>query len=127
MIPDTSHLFRQLELAFCPNKEWEKKGSWGGRRGGEQKGRKGELGRGGKQAGGGLRRVLGKGKVQVEGAGRQNQMGAEKRVKEDDQNINVKRSRKERKLVKDGRSSHFLWGRSKLGWETNGVQDEPTL
>lgn len=95
--------------------------------GGGTEGEKGGIGEGRQTGGGGLRRVLGKGKVQVEGAGRQNQMGAEKRVKEDDQNINVKRSRKERKLVKDGRSSHFLWGRSKLGWETNGVQDEPTL
>lgn len=99
-------------------------GGGGGNRRGERGNWGGEANR---RRGGGLRRVLGKGKVQVEGAGRQNQMGAEKRVKEDDQNINVKRSRKERKLVKDGRSSHFLWGRSKLGWETNGVQDEPTL
>lgn len=29
MISDTSHLFRQLKLAFCPNKEWEKKGAVG--------------------------------------------------------------------------------------------------
>lgn len=29
MISDTSHLFRQLKLAFCPNREWEKKGAVG--------------------------------------------------------------------------------------------------
>lgn len=101
MIPDTSHLFRQLELAFCPNKEWEKKGSAGAGGAGKTEGETGDWGGGlANRRGceeGGLRRVLGKGKVQVEGVGRQNQREAETRVKEDDRNINIKRSRKKRK------------------------------
>lgn len=61
--------------------------------------------------------MLGKEKVQLEGVGRQNQRGAETGVKEDDWNININRSRKKRKSVKDERSSHFLWGQSKAGLE----------
>lgn len=64
---------------------------------GKQKGRRGDWGGWlGKQArvlGGGLRTVLGKGRVQVEGVGRQNQRGAEKRVKEDDQNFNIRKEK----------------------------------
>lgn len=121
MIPDTSHLFRQLELAFCPNKEWEKKGSAGAGGAGKTERESGGLGRVAWQTSegvrrGGLRSVLGKRKVQVEGVGRQNQRGAETRVKEDDRNFNIKR-----KSVKDECSSRFLCGQSKLGWETNGV------
>lgn len=122
-------MFRQLELAFCPNKEWEKKGALGQEERGKLKGRWGDWGGElGKQTRewGGVRRVLGKGKVQVEGVGRQNQRGAETRVKEDDWNFN-NRSRKKRKSVKDERSSHFLWGQSKLGKLEKQRQEGPTI
>lgn len=67
---------------------------------------------------------MGKGKVQVEGVGRQNQRGAETRRMI---GILTNRSRKKRKSVKDERSSHFLWGQSKLGREEKQRQEGPTI
>lgn len=101
---DPRHLsfVQTARIGFLSKQRMGEKGErWGGRSGENRRG-DGGLGGGGLAnrrgcEGGGLRRVLGKGKVQVEGVGRQNQREAETRVKEDDRNINIKHSRKKRK------------------------------
>lgn len=67
MISDTFHLFRQLKLAFCLNKEWEEREQWGRRkRRGETEGETGEWGGGlanKRGCEGGLKTLLGRRRV----------------------------------------------------------------
>lgn len=73
MIPDTSHLSRQLELAFCPNKEWENRGALGG---------------------GGQTRVWGGG-CWVKGRFKWRESAAETRAEEDDGSFNINQEEEE--------------------------------